>query len=314
MRHRYAIYGMRGLGDSIYHRPFVRSLVRSNEVWLRTAWPELFDDIPGLRLLRDITRLRTQAKNIVRNSQRQYHHNPPRSSGVQVIQAKYGISSPYRGIIPDFEAVFGVPFEAELFDLPRGGPSPVLLDRPIALVRPVTVRSEWANPARNCLPEYINEAIALLRQTHHVVSVADVIDGGEWFVGQPPVAETMFHHGELTFPYLMNLVRNAAVIVGPVGWIVPAAVAARRPLILIAGGQGAWNAPEVLYTPDVDTSRVQWIMPDNYCRCCHVDHTCEKTITNFTTQFQRALERSIKLWHGQKYHTSCVGEPAVCIA
>ncbi len=295
---RYVIHGMRGLGDVIYHRPFVRAMVRDKEVWLRTAWPEIFDDIPGLRLIRDITRLRTQSKNIARNGRRLYQSDPARQPGSRVIQARYGISAPYRGIIPDLAEVFGVPFEPDLFDLPLGGPSPVSTDRPIALVRPVTVRREWANPARNCKPEYIADAITALSEAgYHVVSVADVLPNQEWFEGTPPVAETVLHRGELIFPRLMDLLRNAAVVVGPVGWIAPAAAAAKRPLILIGGGQGAWNNPDVIYSPDVDTSRVQWILPDNYCLCCHVDHACEKTITDFGTKFREALGRAAEQWH-----------------
>jgi len=278
---------MLGLGDTVYERPFVRRLARDYDVFLRTAWPELFEDVRNVACVFYPTKLRTQAKNMLRNRAR----FRPQFPVTRTIRVVYGISNPYQGIIPDYETVFGVPFEAELFDLPPSvAPVPVTADRPLAVVRPVTVRNEWANPARNCLPAYIHEAVAILRERFHVVSVADVIEGGEWFDGAPPQADSMFHRGELVLSALLALVRHAAVIVGPVGWIAPTAVAAKRPLVLIAGGQGAWNGPELLYTPAMDTSRVRWIMPDNYCRCAPAWHECDKTITDFAGQFRAALE------------------------
>ena len=63
-----------------------------------------------------------------------------------------------------------------------------------------------------------------------------------------------------------------------------------RPVVLIAGGQGAWNAPELIYPPEIDTSRIRWIMPDRYCRCAPADHDCDKEISDFAPRFRRALE------------------------
>lgn len=289
MRPRVLVKTMRGLGDSVYQRPFIRTLALDHDVWLRTPWPELFEDVPHVRFVLYSEHLRTQAKNLVRNRHKRGWHR--HTSGMRVIRTCYGISNPYQGILPDMATVFGVPFDPRLFDLPVSGPSPVQSSRPIALVRPVTVRNEWANPARNCLPAYIHEAIGILRERFHVVSVADVVEGGEWFDGEPPAADQVFHRGELVFPQLLALLHHAAVVVGPVGWIAPAAAAAKRPLVLIAGGQGAWNAPELIYHTTVDTSRVRWLMPDQYCRCCIPDHACAKTITNFAGQFRTALEQ-----------------------
>jgi hypothetical protein len=276
---------MRGLGDSIYERPFIRALARSHDLFLQTPWPELFEDIPYAHFVIYSEKLRTQAKNLARN-RRRLQRLPPVN---RKVKATYGTSNPYLGILPDYAAAFGVPFEPALFDLPPGVAPPVPTTKPIALIRPVTVRNEWANPARNCLPQYLNEAAVILRERFHVVSVADVVESGEWFDGNPPTADTSFHRGELTLPQLLGLVHRAAVIVGGVGWIAPAAAAAKRPLILIAGGQGAWNAPSLIFSPEVDASRIRWIMPDQYCRCAPADHGCNKRITNFPAKFRAAL-------------------------
>ena len=44
--------GMQGLGDNLHERALVRELMRSNELWLKTSWPQFFwDMVPELHLL-----------------------------------------------------------------------------------------------------------------------------------------------------------------------------------------------------------------------------------------------------------------------
>ena len=59
-----AIRGMAGLGDNIFQRAFIKSLVKSQEVLLETPWPELYQDLPNIKFIKPNTRLRTQAKNL----------------------------------------------------------------------------------------------------------------------------------------------------------------------------------------------------------------------------------------------------------
>lgn len=284
------IRAMKGLGDTIYQRAFVRALAKTHKVYLRNPWPELFEDVPSVFMVRDKTHLRTQAKNLVRNRRRMWFGRPANAPERRIW---YGISNPYQGIIPDMASAFGVAFQSQFFDLPGTDPCPVRVGKPLAVIRPVTVRNEWANPARNCKPEYIHHAVQILRERFHVVSVADVVENGEWFDGDPPAADAVFHRGELHIKSLLALIRHAAVVVGPVGWITPATMAMRKPAIMIAGGQGAWNAPELLSHPSLQTPMVKWLMPDNYCRCAPAWHECDKTISNFPDQFRAALREIV---------------------
>lgn len=58
------IRGMYGLGDNIMQRPFVRAAAeREGQVFLQTPWPELYADLPKVKPVRSMTRLRTQQKN-----------------------------------------------------------------------------------------------------------------------------------------------------------------------------------------------------------------------------------------------------------
>ncbi|HSV22880.1 MAG TPA: hypothetical protein VLJ17_07615, partial [Xanthobacteraceae bacterium] len=77
-----------------------------------------------------------------------------------------------------------------VFDLPDIGPPP-LSDRKIALIRPVTVRREWANTARNPIPSYVNDIAAALMETHCVVVVADLQDDEEWLLCDLPTLRNL---------------------------------------------------------------------------------------------------------------------------
>lgn len=282
------VVAMGGIGDSIYQRPFVRALAAEHgEVWLSTPWPELFRDIGGLRFVKpERMGLRTQQKNIER--QAGIWVDPPANAMTLVL--RYKLKEPKRTILQELEGQ--VPLDAGLlrFDLPDFGPPPVELGRPYAVVRPVTSRREWLNPARNPRPEYVTEAARLLRaEGYAVVCVADVDGKNEWLDLPLPIADRYLLRGELGPAELMALVQHASVAVGGVGWIVPAALAAGTPLICIGGGQGGYNAPEILTDPRLDLSRARFLLPEHYCRCTERFHDCPKEISEFELQFRVVL-------------------------
>jgi hypothetical protein len=260
------IHSMKGLGDNCYQRAFVKALPKP--VYLDTPWPEIYQDIPGVHFIRPQTTLRTQAKNIAR------HTNwilPPGRQPTR--QIRYGAE----GIIPGMTACFGVaPAE---FDLPRLPPSPV--DGRYVVVRPVTVRSEWRADTRNPLPSYIAlAAIAAMDRGYKVVVVADLQDGQEWLVGEhPPPADVYYLKGELPVEQLLALVKGAAAVIGGIGWLVPAALCAKVPAWIVCGGQGGYNAPELI-TPKGQTN-ITFAVPDRFCRCKLKQHNCDKGISNY---------------------------------
>lgn len=259
------IHAMRGLGDSLYSRAFIKNL--PGQIYIDTPWPELLTDLPNVHFIRPQTTLRTQAKNIAR------HTNwilPPGRQPTR--QIRYGTE----GIIPGMTACFGVaPAE---FDLPPLPPSPV--EGRYVVVRPVTVRSEWRADTRNPDPYYLNMATSLaMYRGYEVVSVADLQDGREWLVGTAPIANLQFHNGELPVEQLLALVKGAAAVIGGIGWLVPAALCAKVPAWIVCGGQGGYNAPELI-TPKGQTN-ITFAVPDNFCRCRLKQHTCNKEIKNY---------------------------------
>lgn len=266
----------RGLGDSIYSRAFVKNLPKP--VYLDTPWPEIYAGIPGVHFVRPHTPLRTQAKNILRHTKWEV---APR--GLPQRHPRYGAE----GIIQGLTASFGVtPGEFDLPPLP-----PVRRPKPYVLVRPVTVRSEWRADTRNPEPIYIARAAAQAADRgYDVISVADLAAGAEWALEPLPFAHAQFHAGELSVEELLMYVANASAVIGGIGWLVPAALAARVPAWIVCGGQGGFNAPELICPPD---STITFAVPDNFCRCRLKQHGCDKRISDYDSKFATWAERAL---------------------
>jgi hypothetical protein len=275
---------MWGLGDNIYSRPFVRAASAKYEVHLETPWPELYADL-DIAFVRGTRRLRTQQKNMARQSLDVWCDPFP----MRQIKVGYvGLESlSLIGALERRWSPLRVRFDPALFDLPDMGPAPLVSDKPIAVIRPVTVRSEWRNEARNPRPEYVAEIAAELMATHTVVAVADLAPGEEWAVGNLPPAHWNFLHGELPVRELLALVRDADIVVGGVGWIVPAGLALRTNTFVVLGGHGGHNAPEKITDPRLDLSRIGFAIPEHFCRCTNMLHACDKRIRDPLGQFFR---------------------------
>ena len=103
---------------------------------------------------------------------------------------------------------------------------------------------------------------AELMATHTVVAVADLEPGQEWVVGELPPAHHHFLFGELAVRELLALVRDADIVVGGVGWIVPAGFALKTKTFVVLGGHGGHNAPEKITDPRLDLSRIGFAIPE----------------------------------------------------
>ena len=288
------IVGMGGLGDSIYQRPFIRAQLayrKPQPVYLWTSWPELYIDFaPQLQMIRPFwMSLRTQKKNI-QSSAWQWASQPV---GGRNLVVHYALADSEPNILREMSVTLPLMGHPFVFDLPEFGASPVTSEKPVAVLRPLTLRREWRNTARGPRPEYLHQASRLLREAgYHVVVVADCAGSEEHLVGPEPECDEAYLKGELAVSELLALVRHAAVVVGGVGWIVPACVASRTAAVIIGGGCGGYNAHEVITDPrmgpGLDTLR--YVLPDAYCRCRNNLHDCDKHISDFGPKFTAALE------------------------
>lgn len=269
----------RGLGDSLYSRAFVKNLPKP--VYLDTPWPSIYAGIEGVHFVKPQTTLRTQAKNIARYDQWEV---APR--GLPQRHPRYGAE----GIIRGLTQTFGVaPGE---FDLPPLPPS--CETGKYVVVRPATVRSEWRADTRNPDPYYITlAAMEAGLRGYRVVSVADLQDGVEWAVGDLPPCDLQYHKGELPVEELLGLVQGAAAVIGGIGWLVPAALAAKVPAWIICGGQGGYNAPELI-TPKGQTN-ITFAVPDNFCRCRLKVHSCDKRISDYDSKLADWADKALPL-------------------
>lgn len=279
-----------GLGDNIYARPFVRAYAAAGEdVIVRTPWPQLFRDLRVEFQSPGDMGLRTQRYNVARLPHTTWSGR--RAGGAVRKHFWYRLQKPGVTILQDIEKEAGWPEgQPFVFDLPNF-PKVKGLPRRYALIRPVSLRVEWLNRARNPRADYVATAADMLREAGYtVVSVADIDGKYEYAIDPLPEADVVWNKGERTVEELMALVENAAVVVGGVGWIVPACMAYGTPAVVIGGGNGAHNAPEVVTDPRVDCSRMRFILPDNYCRCSTPKHGCNKVIRDFDAQFAAALD------------------------
>lgn len=278
--------GMRGLGDNIYQRPFVAAAAQVRRVWISTPWPELYADLP-VRFVKTNTELRTQAENEARQPADRW--SDPPAHAVRVRPSYAGEALRRGSIFRAMERAFGI--RPAAFDLPDMGPSPVTSKRPVAVIRPVTVRREWRNEARNPRPEYLYWIARQLRRTHHVVVVAHLKSGEEWPDGELPAHHQALTAGELDVRQMLALVRDADVSVGGVGWLVPAAVALKARAFIVLGGQGGHNSPDKITDPRMDVSRIGWATPAAYCRCDAMLHRCNKLIPDLAAQWAGFADR-----------------------
>lgn len=287
MKPNYILRSMHGLGDNIMIRPFVRALVERDEynVFLSTPWPELFDDL-NVRFIPTSSNLRTQAKNIHRPKQIEFHQPP----AIYAKDHKLGYS--HHNIAATGSIIRAIEQQLPLaagqvlkFDLPAAMAARIRHNT--AVVRPVVLRREWFNVARNPKPEYVSQIASRLMDMHDVVLVGDLQLNEEWIDGPEPPHHRKYLRGELNVEQLLRLVAEASIVVGGVGWIVPAAIATGTPAFIIVGGQGRHNAPSVITDDRQDLSKIGFAVPDQLCHCSFMRHNCNKTISNLEEQWNK---------------------------
>lgn len=268
-----ALYrGMLGFGDNIYQRAIIREM---GGIHLLTSWPQIYSDLP-VKCHRPTTRLRTQAKNADRPDLSWYQPQ----NGERFQPRKMGYDG-HGTIISSMLRSVGMQKEA----LDFSGPSmPRIRDDKYIVIRPATIRSEWRADARNPNPEYLDRAANALRHDYTIVSVADLAQSVEWPVEPLPFAHERYHAGEMNAEQLLSLISGANGLIGGTGWIVPAAIAYRIPLLLIHGGWGVANGPQRIFDPRLDISRIVQAIPDNFCMCNNKLHECDKKISNIDSK------------------------------
>jgi hypothetical protein len=291
---------MKGLGDNIYQRCFLKGLSQQQICVLDTPFPEIYQDLNNVFFEPCKTRLRTQAKNARKTdhcgrklSELQSNARVRRSRGNANVTRTRSLGAIHygdTGIINGLEQAFKT--APSKMDLPSFEPSARLksiIGKKYAVVRPVTRRTEWISDSRNPKPEYIFEAVEILKKNNFLtVSIADVDGTNETFVGQKPNCDIEFNRGELGIKEVLCLVEHCSFALGGIGWIVPAAIAYEKKSCFVSGGWGHFNHPEKLL-PRYETPSIDFLMPENFCLCRKNAHDCDKEIKNFNQRFEDIL-------------------------
>jgi hypothetical protein len=274
---------MHGLGDTLYQRGFISQL---GECYVKTAWPQLLSDLPGVHFLPCKSSLRTPRKNL--QAQRISYSEIP--LGPQTLRRiNYLNADCCRGSIVDaMRRLFRV---EPKWSLPPTEAAEPIQDLPLAIIRPVTERGEWRCSSRNPHAWYVAQAARHLKERgYYVITVADLSEGEEWALDPIPDADWRLEHGELGALELLAVLRLAKVVISGPGWIVPAAVLAHTPLYLILGGMLICKRPEVLIDITMEPARVGIAKPDRPCYCDKLEHGCDKHISDFLPGFERWLD------------------------
>jgi len=277
-----AIKTQLGLGDNIYQRPFIKALSKTHELYLQTPWPQLYSDLK-VKFIPAATNLRTQSKNIARKDLPVEYVTPV---NIPMLEPRYVGEDLKRGtnMVESLKKAYKC--EPESFDLPKFNTIKINTKKPICIIRPATIRQEWIAASRNPDPNYLLEASRILRKKYYVISVADIDNLNEIGVDPLPEADLYFNTGELTAEQVLGLIQKADLVVGGVGFIVPACIATKTKLFCILGGNGGYNSPELIIDARMDLSNVYFCKPDNFCKCTSAIHNCDKRISNFNDQLE----------------------------
>ena len=202
---------MHGLGDNIYIRGYARSIYdQGNDLIIETPWPELYCDFAGVKFVKPETRLRTQAKNI-QHSLHRWSEESCRNHNT--IRPSYGRELSAKSIPQIMQQQFGC---IPTYSWPWGTWRENIDGKPIAVIRPSTLRHEWFNIARAPLPEYLCAISELLRDRYHIISIADIDDKEEWLDGCAPYCDECYNRGELPIADIISLVAGCSLLVGRV--------------------------------------------------------------------------------------------------
>lgn len=299
------IKGMNGLGDTIYLRCVVNEFLKTRPdqtIYVCTPWPQMWDGA-RVRLMPSSTSLRTQSENEKRCTEL---YTPPRIDSFRKrIHIGYS-GSDFKGE----KSILDACAQKMLIDLPekigfgwsvpeswkwtrdgtgkywRNGKFAFHTDKPLAFVRPPTIRKEWVAPGRNPDPSAFIACVNHLRKTHYVVSVASAIEPHEKIV-TPIESDLPLERGELDFESMLGLLATCDVAFGGVGFLLPAALSHSVKTIILAGGVLGGNGPSAVMPKQLDWSNVKMILPDigHRCWCTNYRHECDRH-----TEPARAIE------------------------
>lgn len=287
---------MHGIGDNLWARPFVKRLVQEgHDLYIITPLPFVYGDLP-VKFIKTESPLRAQKAYLEKSASKFTFVERPADFDKEIYFYYDHADIKFHGIIAHIEEAFG--FEIGSTELDYDFPANMephglnLPDKKIAIVRPSTIRKEWPCTSRSPKPNYVPWCSKILMDMGwHVISIADCSVGEDWIEsGGEPQAHQKFHNGELGLERTLSLIKDANIVVGGAGFIIPATICAQTNLFIIFGGRGMYDNPHKLLDLRLDLTKIGWALPNNFCRCRAMDHECDKTIKDLDSQFYRFMQ------------------------
>src|SRR6185436_6853894 len=240
---------MQGLGDAFAARPTVAALVREHgDVFLETAWPEVFRDICAPPVKPRDLHIRCARRNVEEKGD--IWSDPPH--GIPEVQLRYTLAPGCKSIPEQIAESAGIEWTNSYRpEDPKAYAGDFFMDcnqksmnvrnrldpSPLAVFRIPTIRTEYRNEARNPAPGlvaaavneiggdwiHLNDMMGLHEKRHHDES---------WPMANYAHADA----GQLSLPSMLDLVSRARCVVTPVSWMLWAAAAFQVPTLAVWGG------------------------------------------------------------------------------
>jgi len=237
------LHGMHGLGDNLHQRAVVRELLKTRQVWIFTAWPQLYWDLDAHPLPLG-SPLRWMAANETRMADL---YGPGLPAGAPSVACRYPVGDVKQtgSVLGAMSRCCGVPLGD--FRLPVAPAWAALADalwaqwkpaKPVLIYRPLVVRveSRIGYAARNPDHAAYHALISAIRDRYFVVSIADLMPGKEWLVGPQIEADATYHAGELNVEAIAAITARAALVFCSPGFMIVMAQAVGTPVVCTFGG------------------------------------------------------------------------------
>jgi Methyltransferase domain len=326
------IRAMLGKGDNIHVRAPVKEYMRRGyQVHLQTPSLWMFHDLiaQGLKCYLRETNLHAQKRQLDRERSRFTREEPPAHVTVRKIGYNYPEIERHGNIA---RAVFDTaglepPTGPVDFSLPVPMPWRLqakkliatwdLKDKPLLVYRPVTLRREWDGSQRNCDPTAYAAIFGSIRERFHVVSIADLVPGVEWIIGDEQDADVKLHHGELDDETMVGLFAEADLVMSPAGFApVLSQAVAGTPVVIVYGRRESYKTTDI---GGAHLAPTLGIDPDVTCDCHSRAHQCTKCKPIHSPEKHITLEPAIARLkdfvdqHAGKRKDTTISQPRILI-
>jgi len=280
--------GCLGFGDNFQQRPIIREMLRhSQTVYVRTALPEAYWDMPGVRFVHPgPINLSSQRKHMESLPKGTFLDSAPAGAPARSWRQEWPVQTAGApGISISKHIKDNLKIENYDFTFPLKGEWIAAARRFMAglnthgkklcIIRRPVERTEFNCPARNPKTEYFQLLIDRYKSEYFFLSLGALEEGREWYAGELTGIDAALDHGELPLTTIFALVSMADMTITTPGFFMPMAIALRARAFVIFGGH---TAPEIHINPVMGTEMLGWAAPEPFCRCLNNVHDCKKDI------------------------------------